>query len=128
MKQIFNLTIIVVTNFWGSNIVNNLKLKALEISNLILEKETHLIGMIYQKHLAIDRLHTLMTNQVKELCVNHSITFNENDRLDVIFKNMLIRLKSIDSDMYLTILKSNISLFSQFNNIRNNYMNMIMMF
>lgn len=71
---------------------------------------------------ALDRLHTLMTKYVKELCVNHSIPFNENDRLDVIFKKYVIHIKQyIDSDMSLSILKSNISLFSQFNNIRNNY-------
>lgn len=72
--------------------------------------------------LALDRLHTLMTKYVKELCVNHSIPFDETDRLDVIFKKYVNYIKEyIDSDMSLTILKSNISLFSQFNNIRNNY-------
>lgn len=70
----------------------------------------------------LDRLHTLMTKYVKELCVNHSISFDENDRLDVIFKKYVNYIKEyIDSDMSLTILKSNISLFSKFNNIRNNY-------
>ncbi|WP_405322180.1 abortive infection family protein [Methanobrevibacter thaueri] len=71
---------------------------------------------------ALDRLHTLMTKYVKELCVIHSIPFDENERLDVIFKSYVNYIKEyIDSDMSLTILKSNISLFSQFNNIRNNY-------
>ena len=63
-----------------------------------------------------------MTKYVKELCANHSIPFGENDRLDVIFKKYVNYIKEyIDSDMSLTILKSNISLFSQFNNIRNNF-------
>ena len=68
---------------------------------------------------ALDRLHTLMTKYVKELCVNHSIPFDENDRLDAIFKKYVKQY--IDSGMSLSILKSNISLFSQFNYIRNNY-------
>ena len=71
---------------------------------------------------ALDRLHTLMVKYIKELCINHDIQFDETDRLDVIFKKYVNHIKEyIDSDMSLTILKSDISLFSQFNNIRNNY-------
>lgn len=72
--------------------------------------------------MGLDRLHTLMIKYIKELCLKHDIHFNDNDRLDVIFKNYSKYIKEyIDSDMSLTILKSSISLFSQFNNIRNNY-------
>ena len=71
---------------------------------------------------ALDRLHTLMIKYVKELCANHNIQFDKDDRLDVLFKHYVNYIKEyIDSDMSLTILKANISIFSQFNNVRNNY-------
>lgn len=71
---------------------------------------------------ALDRLHTLMQKYIKELCIKHDIDFNKNDRLDVLFKKYVNHVKIyFDSKMTLSILKSNISLFSQFNDIRNNY-------
>ena len=70
----------------------------------------------------LDRLDTLMQKYIKELCLKHEIEFKENDRLDVLFKKYVNHVKVyLDSQMTLSILKSNISLFSQFNDIRNNY-------
>ena len=71
---------------------------------------------------ALDRLHTLMHKYIKELCLKHGINFKDDDRLDVLFKKYVNYIKDyLDSPMTLTILKSNISLFSQFNDVRNNY-------
>ena len=70
----------------------------------------------------LDRLHTLMQKYIKELCLKHDISFKDDDRLDELFKKYVNHIKEyLDSPMALTILKSNISLFSQFNDIRNNY-------
>ena len=71
---------------------------------------------------ALDRLHTLMHKWAKELCLKHDIEFNDNEALDTLFKKYVNYIDEyIESQMTKTILKSNISLFSQFNNIRNNY-------
>ncbi|MBE6497450.1 MAG: hypothetical protein E7Z81_04140 [Methanobrevibacter sp.] len=71
---------------------------------------------------ALDRLHTLMHNYVKELCSRHDIAFEDKDKLDSIFKQYVKFISEyIDSQMTITILKSSISLFSQFNQVRNNY-------
>lgn len=70
----------------------------------------------------LDRLYVLMQKYIKELCFKHDIEFKENDRLDVLFKKYVSHVKVyLDSKMTLSILKSSISLFSQFNDIRNNY-------
>lgn len=70
----------------------------------------------------LDRLHTLMQKYLKELCLKHDIYFKEDDRLDVLFKKYVANIKDyLDSKMTLSILKSSISLFSQYNEIRNNY-------
>lgn len=71
---------------------------------------------------ALDRLHTLMHKWIKESCLKHDIEFNDNEALDILFKKYVNYIDEyIESQMTKTILKSNISLFSQFNNIRNNY-------
>lgn len=70
----------------------------------------------------LDRLHTLMLIRIKEVCLKHNINFNEKDKLDNIFKSYVNFIsKHIDSQMTLTILRSSISLLSQFNHVRNNY-------
>lgn len=71
---------------------------------------------------ALDRLHTLMHNYVKELCSRHDIAFEDKDKVDPIFKQYVKFISEyIDSQMTISILKSSISLFSQFNQVRNNY-------
>ncbi|ATZ60074.1 hypothetical protein BK798_06405 [Methanobrevibacter smithii] len=71
---------------------------------------------------ALDRLHTLMHNYVKELCSRHDIAFEDKDKVDSIFKQYVKFISEyIDSQMTISILKSSISLFSQFNQVRNNY-------
>ena len=77
-----------------------------------------------EKHvLTLDRLHTLMLKWVKKLCSNHCIEFDDDkERLDELFKKYVKYMdKFIDTDMTKSILKSNISLFAEFNNIRNNH-------
>ena len=70
----------------------------------------------------LDRLHILMQKYLKDLCSKHKIYFKEDDRLDELFKKYVNHIKEhLDSQMTLSILKSSISLFSQYNNIRNNY-------
>ena len=71
---------------------------------------------------ALDRLHTLMQKYLKELCIKHKIHFKKNARIDELLKEYVNCVdKYIESNMTSTILKSSISQFSQFNNIRNNY-------
>ena len=63
-----------------------------------------------------------MHNYVKELCSRHDIAFEDKDRVDSIFKQYVKFISEyIDSQMTISILKSSISLFSQFNQVRNNY-------
>lgn len=70
----------------------------------------------------LDRLHVLMQKYIKELCLKHDINFKEDDRLDELFKKYVNNIKVyLDSKMTLSILRSNISLFSQFNEVRNNH-------
>ena len=71
---------------------------------------------------ALDRLHALMHNWIRELCSKHNIEFKDDEAPDSLFKKYVRCIDEyIESKMAKTILKSNISLFSQFNNIRNNY-------
>lgn len=71
---------------------------------------------------ALDRLHVLMQKYIKGLCLKHNINFDDDDRLDELFKKYVNTIKVyLDSKMTLSVLKSNISLFSQYNNVRNNH-------
>lgn len=71
----------------------------------------------------LDRLHTLVHNKLREICVLHNIEFDKKDRMDQLLKKYLKFLEdnySFKSDMSKTILKQSISLLSEFNNVRNN--------
>ena len=71
----------------------------------------------------LDRLHTLVHNKLREICVLHNIEFDKKDRMDQLLKKYLKFLEdnySFNSDMSKTILKQSISLLSEFNNVRNN--------
>ena len=71
---------------------------------------------------ALDKLHVLIQKYIKGLCLKHNINFDDDDRLDELFKKYVNTIKVyLDSKMTLSILKSNISLFSQYNNVRNNH-------
>ena len=75
---------------------------------------------------ALDRLHTLMHKWIKELCLKHDIEFNDNEALDTLFKKYVNYIDEyIESQMTKTILKSNISLFSQFNNIITTFLSLV---
>lgn len=68
----------------------------------------------------VDRLHTLMTLYLKELCTNHGISFKDNDSLHELMKEY-VKFINPETELSKTILKQSISLFSQFNNVRNNH-------
>ena len=71
---------------------------------------------------ALDKLHLLIQKYIKALCLKHNSNFDDDDRLDELFKKYVNTIKVyLDSKMTLSILKSNISLFSQYNNVRNNH-------
>lgn len=71
---------------------------------------------------ALDRLHTLMIKYIKELCLRHGVEIEEKIKLDAVLKKYLKCIDEfIDSGMTKSILKSNMSLFSKFNHVRNNY-------
>ena len=71
---------------------------------------------------ALDKLHVLIQKYIKGLCLKHNINFDDDDRLDELFKKYVNTIKVyLDSKMTLSILKSNISLFSQYNSVRNNH-------
>lgn len=85
-----------------------------EINNIINEG---------QPIFALDRLHTLLHNTLRNLCQAHMISFDEYDGLDKLMKYYVNYLKEndyIESDMSETIFKQLISLLSMFNNVRNN--------
>lgn len=73
-------------------------------------------------YFALSDLHTYMTNYIRFLCGKHNIEFEEKEDLDKVFKRYVKYLENyIDTDMSKSILKQSISLFSEFNNVRNNY-------
>lgn len=72
---------------------------------------------------AIDRLHTLLHNILRNLCYSHNINFNKNEGIDKLFKKYVSFLKNneyIESKMSEAVFKSSGSLLSMFNNVRNN--------
>ena len=72
---------------------------------------------------ALDRLHTLVQNKLREICTYHRIEFDKNDNIDLLLKKYLKFIEEFyhfDSKMSKSILKQSISLFSEFNHVRNN--------
>lgn len=73
---------------------------------------------------SLDRLHTLLTFRMREICNSHNITFNDKDSLNSLMKryvNKINEKRLIEHDLTLTMLKQSVSLLGEFNNIRNNY-------
>lgn len=72
---------------------------------------------------ALDRLHTLLQNILRNLCCSNNIPFDKFDGIDKLMKyyvNFLKENNFIESDMSETIFKQLISLLSIFNSVRNN--------
>lgn len=72
---------------------------------------------------AVDKLHTLVHNILRNLCKSHNISFNKQDRIDELFRKygkFLEKNNFIESKMTKSIIKQTGTLLSQFNDIRNN--------
>lgn len=72
---------------------------------------------------SLDRLHTLFTIRMRELCNSHDIKFTDKDSLSFLMKNYNNKIKEkkiIEHDLTLTVLKQSASLLGEFSNIRNN--------
>ena len=72
---------------------------------------------------ALDRLHTLLVQFIRELCDKHGIQYEKNNSLNSIFGKYvkhLIDNKYVETEMSQRILKYAINLLEAFNDIRNN--------
>jgi Abortive infection C-terminus len=76
-----------------------------------------------QPEQALDRLHTFVIKYLRELCISHGIAFDKETPLHSLFGLYLKFLHNnrlIESLMSERILKSSISVFDAFNDVRNN--------
>ena len=76
-----------------------------------------------QPEQALDRLHTFVIKYVRELCSRHGIAFDKDTPLHSLFGLYVKFLQNnslIESVMSQRILKSSISVFDAFNDVRNN--------
>lgn len=76
-----------------------------------------------EPEIAIDRLHTFVTKYVRDLCDKYSIEYDKNTPLHSLFGGYVKHLTNenkIESKMTVRILKSSISVFEAFNDVRNN--------
>lgn len=76
-----------------------------------------------QPEIALDRLHTFVTKYIRGLCDRHGVTWERNKPLHSIFGEYIKKIKekdAIQSVMTERILKSSISVFDAFSNVRNN--------
>lgn len=76
-----------------------------------------------QPEAGLDRLHTYLVGYIRSLCIKHKIEYERKETLNAIFGKYiktLIKLKKIESDMTIRILKFSISILDSFNFIRNN--------
>ena len=76
-----------------------------------------------QPEQALDRLHTFIIKYVRELCSRHGIAFDKETPLHSLFGLYVKFLQNnslIESVMSQRILKSSISVFDAFNDVRNN--------
>lgn len=73
---------------------------------------------------SLDRLHTLLTFRIRDICTEHDIIFDDKDTLNSLMKKYVNKIKEkklIEHDLTLTMLKQSVSLLGEFNNIRNNH-------
>jgi hypothetical protein len=71
----------------------------------------------------LDRLHTFVIKYVRSLCVQHGVDLVRDTPLHSLFGAYVKRLRKsghIESEMADRILKSSISIFESFNDVRNN--------
>lgn len=71
---------------------------------------------------ALDRLHTFVIKYIRKLCKFRGIEIDRNKPLHSIFGEYIKRLRDtgyLESEMTARILKSNISVFEAFNDVRN---------
>ena len=72
--------------------------------------------------MALDRLHTYCVKYIRGICDKYEISYDENKPLHSCFGEYIKHLRNnqlIETDMTNTILKSSISIFSDFNFVRN---------
>lgn len=72
---------------------------------------------------ALDRLHTYVVKYVRQLCDKYEISYDKNKPLHSLFGEYVKHLRRnniIESRMTERILKSSISIFEAFNDVRNN--------
>jgi len=76
-----------------------------------------------QPEAGLDRLHTYLVGYIRSLCTKHEIEYEKKESLNAIFGKYiktLVKLKKIESEMTIKILKFSISILDSFNFIRNN--------
>lgn len=76
-----------------------------------------------QYDVALDRLHTFTHRFIRELCEKHELSYTKEDGIQSLLSKYTRHLTDkelIQSEMTVTILKSNISVLNNFNQVRNN--------
>lgn len=76
-----------------------------------------------QYDVALDRLHTFTHRFIRELCEKHELSYTKEDAIHSLlakYTRHLTDKELVQSEMTVTILKSNISILNNFNQVRNN--------
>lgn len=125
-EKLIQECVIIAKSLVSDDIVENI----IEIENTATDEEDvqkllRAIRESIEKHepeLAIDRLHTYCVKYIRGLCDKYSITYDENKPLHSFFGEYVKHIKKqklIETDMTYTILRNSISIFNDYNFVRN---------
>ncbi len=120
-KELLGKAKIILNNYSSQLIVNDKISSERRVIDLI--KDINKTISEGRPIFALDRLHTLLHNILRNLCSSNGISFNKYDGIDKLMKyyvNFLKENNYIESKMSESILKQSVSLLSLFNNVRNN--------
>ena len=76
-----------------------------------------------EPEVALDRLHTYLIKNIRQLCSNHKLDLKKDESLNAIYGKyikFLVSTDKIESKMSVNILKYSINILEAFNDIRNN--------
>lgn len=77
----------------------------------------------HEPEVALDRLHTFVIKYLRQLCINHNITFDISEPIHSLLGKYIKYLRAnklIESEMSENILKYSINIMESFNDVRNN--------
>lgn len=113
----------------AKKIIENIPQQNLKITNDFSEERIKELEREINKNInegkyifAIDRLHVFTHNFLRTVSDSHQIEFQDKDRVDELYKQYINFLKSngyIESKLSKRILRSNLSILNEFNDVRN---------